>query len=1072
MSRTLPLLVAVASVAALLTGTTTSTAAPTPPTDGRTVTLVTGDRVRVGSDGVLIEPGQARRGTRFSQYRVDGHDYVIPSDALAMVGAGRLDRRLFDVTTLLEMGYDDSSRPDLPLIVTGGRVAAARTATALPSVDGAAVRLPVADRTRFWSSLTGPGAARDADRTIWLDGMRKLHLDQSVPQVGGPAAWQAGYTGRGVTVAVLDTGVDADHPDLAGRVADVRDFTGEQGGTDRDGHGTHVASTIAGSGAASGGRLRGMAPEATLLSGKVCSVDGCPDSAVLAGMEWAARSGAAVVNLSLGGPDGAGLDPLEQAVNALTEQHGTLFVISAGNAGTLGAATVGSPGSAEAALTVGAVDRQNALAPFSSRGPRIGDEGIKPDLTAPGVEIQAAQATGTGGAEPYVRMSGTSMAAPHVTGAAALLAEQHPGWDGPDLKTSLTGAAEPAEDLTPFEQGSGRLDVARAVSQTMRAEPANLSLGRQRWPHDDDEPVTRPVTVHNDGDEAVTMTLSVDATGPDGRPAPDGAFRVLPTEITVGPGAAEQVTVTVDTRVPGPEGTYSGAVVATGGQQRVRVPLVVNREPESYDLTLTHLDRTGASTPRYGTSVYGVDASFSAAPYEPDGTSTVRLPKGHYHVDSAIVEADDSASSKLVHPLVDLAGDTTVSLDARTAIPVEVTVPRPAAIPFATAVGYTRRFPGGDVASIETAEGGAPLYSARVGPAQPVAGLTGQVLSWWGELGPDGRLGAGSHLFNLAWYPARTMPSGYTRHVREEELAVVRAEYRSVVPGASGRRTARPRGPGMAEALLGLGTEAELPMTRTEYYTTDDVEWSEELLEVVDGEPREEEASYATTYRRGPRTVVWGAAPFGPSLPRDLVPWVYREGDLLGSRVKLFGDREHNRAGWSIVDSEHNALYVDGSPVPENGRGTFAVPPRTAEYRLEVGATRSGAYELSTSVSLEWTFTSAHVPEGRATALPVSVIRYTPELDATDTAPAGRRFTVPVLVQRQPGATTARTLRTEVSYDDGRTWQPAHATGRGDHWRAVVNHPSRAGFVSLRTTATDHAGGSVTYTVIRAYRIG
>jgi subtilisin family serine protease len=181
--------------------------------------------------------------------------------------------------------------------------------------------------------------------------------------------------------------------------------------TDHHGHGTHVASTIAGSGAASQGRYRGVAPDATLLAGKVCDSGGwCQESSVVAGMRWAAEQGADVVNLSLGYPDTAETDPLEQAVQELTARHGTLFVVAAGNDGQ--DRSVGSPASAPAALAVGAVDDQNAMANFSSRGPRIGDAGLKPEITAPGVDITAARALEGG----YVAMSGTSMATPHVAG--------------------------------------------------------------------------------------------------------------------------------------------------------------------------------------------------------------------------------------------------------------------------------------------------------------------------------------------------------------------------------------------------------------------------------------------------------------------------------------------------------------------------------------------------------------------------------------------------------------------------------------------------------------------------------
>src|SRR5204862_3108640 len=139
--------------------------------------------------------------------------------------------------------------------------------------------------------------------------------------------------------------------------------------------------------------------------------------------EWVvAEEGARVVNVSLSGGDTLGYDPLEEAVSTLTAQYGALFVIAAGNSGSLNA-SIESPGSVAAALTVGAVDHDDQVAFFSSRGLTL-DGAIKPDLTAPGVDIVAARAAGTElgtlVGDDYVMASGTSMATPHVTGAAAL----------------------------------------------------------------------------------------------------------------------------------------------------------------------------------------------------------------------------------------------------------------------------------------------------------------------------------------------------------------------------------------------------------------------------------------------------------------------------------------------------------------------------------------------------------------------------------------------------------------------------------------------------------------------------
>ena len=109
-----------------------------------------------------------------------------------------------------------------------------------------------------------------------------------MPHVHAPEAWAAGYDGAGTTVAVLDSGIDLTHPDLAGKVTTTANFSDEGSPADGNGHGTHVASTIAGSGAASSGLRKGVAPGASLMIGKVLGDDGFgEDSAVLAGMQWA-----------------------------------------------------------------------------------------------------------------------------------------------------------------------------------------------------------------------------------------------------------------------------------------------------------------------------------------------------------------------------------------------------------------------------------------------------------------------------------------------------------------------------------------------------------------------------------------------------------------------------------------------------------------------------------------------------------------------------------------------------------------------------------------------------------------
>ncbi|GAA3770739.1 hypothetical protein GCM10022206_06720 [Streptomyces chiangmaiensis] len=376
----------------------------------RTVTLITGDKVVVtpaGGAGTVTVRGPHGEPIAAHTDKVGKDLYVYPDSAAPYVSAGLLDKELFNVTGLVADGYDDARVSHLPLIVTYTRGATARTQAAprgatrvrtLSSINGAALTEEHGKAAEFWSAITSKVSASAVARSntllaspapkptlaggiskVWLDGKAKATLADSTAQIGAPEVWKGGNTGQGVDVAVLDTGVDDGHPDLVGQVAEATSFVpdldpGDGGGpqgqataetdtVDRHGHGTHVASTIAGTGAASGGKEKGVAPGVRLHVGKVLNDSGQgQESWILAGMEWAARTAhAKVISMSLGGSPTDGSDPLSQAVNQLSAETGALFTIAAGNSGP-NAKTVAAPGAADAALTVGAVDGNDQLA--------------------------------------------------------------------------------------------------------------------------------------------------------------------------------------------------------------------------------------------------------------------------------------------------------------------------------------------------------------------------------------------------------------------------------------------------------------------------------------------------------------------------------------------------------------------------------------------------------------------------------------------------------------------------------------------------------------------------------------
>lgn len=689
--------------------------APVPADDTRSydVTLITGDVVHYADgpgtrDTLTVDRADGSAGG--VEVRQLGDDYyVIPDEAAPLITAGTLDRRLFDVTGLIGMGYDDARADGLPVIATYG--ATTRSAPAalkgstlthrLDSIHGAALEVKRSGRGTFWSALVAaPATSRTLPagvKKVWLDARVKGALKDSVPQIGAPEAWAEGYDGKGVKVAVLDTGIDTGHPDVKDRIVGSKSFVPGQEVLDRNGHGTHVASTVAGSGAASGGAYKGVAPGADLLVGKVLDNDGYgQNSGIIEAMEWAKEQGASVVSMSLGDttPDD-GTDPMAQAVNTLSADGGPLFVIAAGNAYDPGA--ISTPGSAEKALTVAAVDKSDARAPFSSQGPLIGTAGLKPDISAPGVDITAAASQAVPGTTGMYRtMSGTSMATPHIAGAAAILKQRHPDWTGQQLKDALMSTSRQLPDYTPYEMGTGRVDVHAAVDAAITAT-GSVAAASYDWPHSADDPVAkRTLTYRNQGDTPVTLDL---ATG-----TQDDAYTLSADQVTVPAGGSADAVLSLDPAKVAAGTTFSGQVTAEDhatGTVVAHTGFALAKERELYDLTIDLRGRDGK--PAAGTVHVARLGSSTTGDYEVSGTRTLRMAPGNYVVWSLLNVSgsgeDTRAMAVLVDPETKLTDDTTVTLDASKSHLVSARTPKP------TEVRETR------YEMVRTVEGGSVIRS-------------------------------------------------------------------------------------------------------------------------------------------------------------------------------------------------------------------------------------------------------------------------------------------------------------------------------------------------------------------------
>ncbi|HEY3363539.1 MAG TPA: S8 family peptidase [Symbiobacteriaceae bacterium] len=266
-------------------------------------------------------------------------------------------------------------------------------------------------------------------------------VPEGVQSVRAPNAWAA-TQGEGVKVAIIDTGIDLSHPDLASNIAGGVNFvTPGAPPQDDNGHGTHVAGTVAALNNTIG--VVGVAPRASLYAVKVLDSQGSGNlSDIILGLQWAVDQKCHVANMSLGTSVDA--QSLRTAVrNGVAA--GLTLVAAAGNNGTPN--SVNYPARYPEVIAVSAVDNQGHLAPFSSVGPEV-------DLAAPGVDVLSTLPR-----RRYGRLNGTSMASPHVTGTAALYLSLHPGAMPGQVRTALQQAAAVLPGLSPDQQGAGEVDA-------------------------------------------------------------------------------------------------------------------------------------------------------------------------------------------------------------------------------------------------------------------------------------------------------------------------------------------------------------------------------------------------------------------------------------------------------------------------------------------------------------------------------------------------------------------------------------------------------------------------------------
>jgi subtilisin family serine protease len=500
----------------------------------------------------------------------------------------------------------------LRMLATAQRALQARITQAIPSasvhwsygvvLNGLAVVVP---RDQLGRLSRVPGAK------VWPSVTYHALLNKTPQLIGAPTLWgpTLSTAGQGVKIGIIDDGVDQTHLFFdptgftypAGYPKGNTSFTTPKVivakafapastswkyastpfDPENSDHATHVAGIAAGdhdtlATGSGGGRVRvsGIAPEAYLGNYKVLTVpteqfglDGNSPE-IAKGIEEAVKDGMDVINLSLGEPE---IEPSRDIVVAAIDNAadaGVVPVVAAGNEfDEAGKGSVGSPGTAPKAITAAASTKgesgpADVIAGFSSSGPTPISLQMKPDVTAPGVDVVSSVPH-----NQWEAISGTSMASPHVAGSAALLAERHPGWTVAQIKSALESTGDPVHasagttgELSVLREGGGRIDLPRADNPLLFTDPTGVSFGLVL----PGTTTARQLALSDAGGGAAPWTVTIDPQG-----APKGAT-LAPSAPTAVVGTTVGVTLSVTADAA--EGDAVGFVVLTRGTDVRRVP--------------------------------------------------------------------------------------------------------------------------------------------------------------------------------------------------------------------------------------------------------------------------------------------------------------------------------------------------------------------------------------------------------------------------------------------------------------------------------------------------------------------
>ncbi|TDB88249.1 hypothetical protein [Actinomadura sp. 7K534] len=567
------------------------------------------------------------------------------------------------------------------------------------------------------------------------------------------------------------------------------------------------------------------------------------------------------------------------------------------------------------------------------------------------------------------------------------------------------------------------------------------------------------ITYRNTGPRPVTLRLAADLTGPDEEPTEAPAELLeAPDQVTVPRRGSAEVTLTF--RGAGiPHGRYQGTLVATGtdGAAKVTTPLAVDVGREKYNVAVNLVDRNGVD-PTQPTWVYAWSVT-DGGRWErrvENGTGVFELPPGVYDVTTAI--ATGEGETLINHRITVDDWDLDLVMDAREGEPVELS-PQGVDVPGMIEAWYETpwyRF---------TAEGPeGSVFAVWHGPGEVTENVGFQALGWGKR---DATEGPGA-AYILSRYFAGRIPSDTVWHPSPDELSVTRNHFRSVNHSRSG-------GLNLTGGYVdSLRMDVTFPQTVTTYIEPG-LTYSRELGYGIAYENWAQIADYQAVAEQGERDDVWNGAVLTPgdfgvgAKPRR------SSGGQLSVIAPITYVDSSGRTGSIDRTTNEFTLAADGQTIATGTGQLYAsLAPESKRYTLTWDRTANPEIAVfSTATKTEWSFESHHI-EWEEQILPLHLLRLAvPGLSDDNAAAPGSESRIPVKVRPVEGLPTPEitSMSVETSADDGGTWQAAPSAEEDGTWIATVTNPDAPGFVSLRITATDADGNTVTQTVVRAYKV-